>query len=162
MHPPTKYFEKALTIVANGAWAVFSRLNSLRIKRSFTPQWSEKPLLKSWEKTKPTLGWPRQTDSLCPNCVREARAAILSGQKDVSLLLERVGEIKATILERDGQIIMSKDCSTHGHFEDLISIDSAFFKHIEDVFPGRRNLPERRAALQPARRLDPVRPHAWR
>ena len=31
---------------------------------SVTPQWSDKPLLKSWEKTKPTLGFPRQTDSL--------------------------------------------------------------------------------------------------
>ena len=40
---------------------------------SVTPQWSDKPLLKSWEKTKPTLGWPRQTDSLCPG-VREGSA----------------------------------------------------------------------------------------
>src|SRR5216683_365196 len=40
---------------------------------SVTPKWSDKPLLKSWEKTKPTLGFPRQTDSLCPACVKEAR-----------------------------------------------------------------------------------------
>jgi len=26
---------------------------------SVTPKWSDKPLLKSWEKTKPTLGFPR-------------------------------------------------------------------------------------------------------
>ena len=31
-----------------------------------TPKWSDKPLLKSWEKSKPPLGWPRSTDSLCP------------------------------------------------------------------------------------------------
>ena len=31
---------------------------------NFTPKWSDKPLLKSWEKSKPTLGWPRQTLSL--------------------------------------------------------------------------------------------------
>ena len=48
---------------------------------SVTPQWSDKPLLKSWEKTKPTLGFPRQTDSLCPACVKEAREAIIDGQK---------------------------------------------------------------------------------
>jgi len=42
---------------------------------SFTPKWSDKPLLKSWEKTKPTLGWPRPTDSLCTACVKEARLA---------------------------------------------------------------------------------------
>src|SRR5260370_16113972 len=49
---------------------------------SFTPKWSDKPLLKSWEKTKPTLDWPRQTDSLCPDCVKEAREAITHGQND--------------------------------------------------------------------------------
>ncbi|OLE55530.1 MAG: radical SAM protein, partial [Acidobacteria bacterium 13_1_20CM_3_53_8] len=99
---------------------------------------SDKPLLKSWQKTKPTLGWPRQTDSLCPNCVREARAEILEGKRDVSILLnEKVGEIKAQIIERDGQIWMVKDCPVHGHIEDLMAIDSKFFKHIEAVFPGR-------------------------
>ena len=49
---------------------------------SVTPQWSDKPLLKSWEKTKPTLGFPRQTDSLCPACVKEARESIIAGTKD--------------------------------------------------------------------------------
>ena len=59
---------------------------------SFTPKWSDKPLLKSWEKSKPTLGWPRQTDSLCPDCVKEARQAILDGKKDWrDLTLQKVG-----------------------------------------------------------------------
>src|SRR5213076_1919628 len=99
---------------------------------------SDKPLLKSYEKTKPPLGWPRETDSLCPTCTREARQAILDGKKDVSVLLnEKVGEIKATILERDGKILMVKDCPIHGHFEDVMAIDTDFFKHLEDVFPGR-------------------------
>ncbi|HEY6242627.1 MAG TPA: radical SAM protein [Pyrinomonadaceae bacterium] len=48
-----------------------------------------------------------------------------------------MGEIKATILERDGKIMMVKDCRFHGHLEDVIAIDPAFFKHIEEVFPGR-------------------------
>ena len=47
---------------------------------NFTPKWSDKPLLKSWEKSKPTLGWPRQTDSLCPGCVKDARDAIFEGK----------------------------------------------------------------------------------
>ena len=102
------------------------------------PRWSDKPLLKSYEKTKPPLGWPRETDSLCPDCTREARQAILDGKKDVSVLLnEKVGEIKATILEKDGKIVMVKDCPIHGHFEDVMAIDPAFFKHLEEVFPGR-------------------------
>ena len=50
---------------------------------------------------------------------------------------EKVGEIKATILERDGKILMVKDCPIHGHFEDVMAIDTEFFKHLEQVFPGR-------------------------
>jgi uncharacterized radical SAM superfamily Fe-S cluster-containing enzyme len=138
MHKPIKYVEKGLSIAANGAWFVFNNVNKISQNPSFTPKWSDKPLLKSYQKTKPPLGWPRETDSLCPNCVREARQAILDGKKDVSVLLnEKVGEIKATILERDGQILMVKDCPIHGHFEDVMAIDTAFFKHLEEVFPGR-------------------------
>ena len=138
MHAPIKYAEKALSIAANGAWQVFSRLNAIAPNDSFTPKWSDKPLQKSYQKTKPPLGWPRETDSLCPTCVREARQAILDGTKPVDILLnEKVGEIKATITEKDGKIVMIKDCPTHGHFEDVMAIDTAFFKHLEEVFPGR-------------------------
>src|SRR5678815_641791 len=138
MHAPIKYFEKGLSIAANGAWVVFNTLNQINQRPSFIPKWSDKPLLKSYQKTKPPLGWPRVTDSLCPVCTREARQSILDGKQDVSILLnEKVGEIKATILERDGKILMVKDCPIHGHFEDVMAMDTAFFKHLEDVFPGR-------------------------
>jgi uncharacterized radical SAM superfamily Fe-S cluster-containing enzyme len=137
MHKPIKYVEKGLTVAARGAWSLFDTLNSLRPNESWTPSWSEKPLLKSWQKVKPPLGWPRETDSLCPTCVREARQEILDGKRDVSVLLsEKVGEIKATILERDGRILMVKDCPVHGHFEDVMSIDTAFFRHLEEMYPG--------------------------
>jgi len=82
--------------------------------------------------------------------VREAREEILSildgpfdykderSEADLRTLVnERIGEIKATILERDGRILMVKECPTHGHFEDTLAIDPAFFKHLEEVFPGR-------------------------
>src|SRR6476659_8903639 len=98
MHKPIKYAEKGLSIAANGAWTVFNTLNKINQRPSFTPKWSDKPLLKSYEK---------------------------------------VGEIKATILERDGKILMVKDCPIHGHFEDVMAMDTAFFKHLEEVFPGR-------------------------
>jgi 7,8-dihydro-6-hydroxymethylpterin dimethyltransferase len=138
MHKPIKFVEKGLSIAANGAWLVFNNLNKINQRPSFTPKWSDKPLLKSYEKTKPPLGWPRETDSLCPTCTREARQAILDGKKDVNdLLTEKVGEIKATILERDGKILMVKDCPLHGHFEDVMAMDTEFFKHLEEVFPGR-------------------------
>src|SRR5579871_4730892 len=138
MHKPIKYVEKALTYAAKAAWTVFDKANQIKQNESFTPNWSEKPLLKSYQKTKPPLGWPRETDSLCPRCVPEAREEILSGKKPVSVLMnEKVGEIKAKIIERDGQILMVKDCPIHGHFEDVMSIDPPMMKHLEDVFPGR-------------------------
>src|SRR6187455_1478463 len=137
MHKPVKYVEKGLTVVARGAWVVFDALNSIKPNEGFIPNWSEKPLLKSWQKVKPPLGWPRETDSLCPTCVREARQEILDGKRDYRILLnEKVGEIKAQIVEREGRILMVKDCPVHGHFEDVMAIDPAFFKHLEEAFPG--------------------------
>jgi uncharacterized radical SAM superfamily Fe-S cluster-containing enzyme len=139
MHKPIKDVEKALTYAARGAWVAFDKLNSIGQNPSFTPAWSEKPLLKSWEKAKPKLGWPRETDSLCPRCVPEIRQDVIDGRRPLESLMndERPGEIKAQIIERDGRILMVKDCPIHGHFEDVMAIDTAFFKHLEDVFPGR-------------------------
>src|SRR6476620_2817282 len=138
MHKPIKYAEKALTVAAGAAWTVFDKLNQIRQNPSFTPKWSDKPLLKSYQKTKPPLGWPRETDSLCPRCIPEIRQRIVDGEVDYKILLnEPVGEIKAKIIERDGKILMVKECAKHGVCEDLMSIDPAFSKHLEDVFPGR-------------------------
>ena len=138
MSKTIKYAEKVLTYAAKAGWAVFERVNRISPNASFTPKWSDKPLLKSYQKEKPPLGWPRTTDSLCPKCVPEIRQQIIDGKLPHEVLLnEKVGEIKAQIIERDGQILMVKDCPKHGHFEDVMSIDTAFFKHLEDVFPGR-------------------------
>ena len=138
MAKSAKLMERTLVQAAKVSWSVFSRLNSISPNESFTPRWSDKPLLKSYEKEKPPLGWPRTTDSLCPKCVPAIRQQIIDGKLPHEILLnEKVGEIKAQIIERDGQILMVKDCPIHGHFEDLMSIDTAFFKHLEDVFPGR-------------------------
>ncbi len=139
MHKPIKYLEKAMSIAANGAWQIFCFGNNLFPENpSFTPRWSDQPLLKSREKSKPPLGWPRQTDSLCPRCVPEIRQQIVDGKQDYRILLnERPAEIKAQIIERDGKILMVKDCPVHGHFEDVLSIDPQFFRHLEETFPGR-------------------------
>src|SRR6186997_714340 len=135
---PVKHFEKGLTYIAAGAFKAIKSVNQFKPNPSFIPKWSDKPILKSWQKSKPTLGFPRQTDSLCPNCVIEAREEILSGKREVSALInENVGEIKAQIIERDGQVWMIKDCPTHGHFEDMMAIDAKFLQHIETLFPGR-------------------------
>src|SRR3974390_2400118 len=138
MHKPIKYVEKAVTVAAKGAWAAFDKLNSVNQNPSFTPKWSDKPLLKSYHKTTPPLGWPRTTDSLCPKCVPEIRQQIIDGKLPVEVLMnEKAGEIKAQIIERDGKILMVKDCPQHGHFEDVMAMDTDFFKHLEEVFPGR-------------------------
>jgi uncharacterized radical SAM superfamily Fe-S cluster-containing enzyme len=125
-------------MAAGGAWFVFDKLNQINQNPSFKPNWSDKPLLKSYEKQKPPLGWPRETDSLCPRCVPEIRQQIVDGKVPHEILLnEKVGEIKAKIIERDGKIMMVKECPKHGLFEDVMAMDPAFFKHLEDVFPGR-------------------------
>ena len=107
-------------------------------EKSFQPKWAPAPLLKQREKTFPPLGFPRQTDSLCPRCVSEVRAEILSGDVDWKVLIEgNPGEIKASIVEEDGKILMRKDCPKHGRFEDVMSHDPAFFRRLETLYPGR-------------------------
>jgi len=136
---PIKHVERGLTAIAAGAFNTVQFFNKYRPSESFIPKWSDKPLLKSWQKSKPPLGFPRTTDSLCPKCVIEARAKILSAEViDPAILInEKVGEVKAQIVERNGEIWMIKDCPTHGHIEDIMAMDSKFLKHIEAQFPGR-------------------------
>jgi uncharacterized radical SAM superfamily Fe-S cluster-containing enzyme len=139
MRRPIKYFEKALTYAAGAAWFVFDRLNRIHPNPSFTPKWSDKPLLKSWQKEKPPLGWPRRTDSLCPRCVPEIRRQVLAGKMpaDIFRVSPVPGQIKASVIRREGKILMVKDCPQHGHFEDVMAVDVDFFRHLEEVFPGR-------------------------
>ncbi len=133
-----KYVDQAVCSTATVAFDTVQYFNKYRPGQTFTPKWSDKPLLKSWQKTKPQLGWPRQTDSLCPTCVKDAREKIINGDENWrSLLTEKTGEIKATIIERDGQVWMVKDCPKHGHFEDMMAVDSKFLDWIEQNFPGR-------------------------
>ena len=105
MHAPMKYVEKGL--LDRRQWHLAGVLHRQPdqaepfVHASLVRQAAAEVAI---EKTKPPLGWPRETDSLCPTCTREARQAILDGKKDVSVLLnEKVGEIKATILEKRRQ-----------------------------------------------------------
>ncbi len=130
--------EKLLSGVADRLWPVVLRYNDRFAGASFQPRWAPAPLIRKKERTFPTLGWPRETDSLCPICVKEVRGAVLSGKKDLSELIDgRPGEVKANIIERDGQIWMVKECPEHGVFEDVMSMDPAFLSRIEKLFPGR-------------------------
>jgi len=130
--------ELALTGSARLAWPVFQAINKRFDATPFQPAWSPAPLIKSQDRSHPALGWPRTTDSLCPACVRETRAQILSGERPLeSLVNEHVGEIPATISERDGKIVIEKTCPTHGTFTDTLAVNPAFLKRIESLFPGR-------------------------
>ncbi len=135
----TKLLDKIVVNSAKVAWPVFQSVNSLvKDGKSHWPKWAPGPLLKSHERSKPQLGFPRKTDSLCPKCVQEVRAEIVSGEKDYTHLIEgKPGEVEAQIIERDGEIWMVKDCPKHGHFEDKMAMDSKFLQRIERLFPGR-------------------------
>ena len=102
--------EAALSGAANVGWTVCQAVNRWMPAKPFQPGWAPRPMLKSWEKSSPVLGWPRTTDSLCPTCVREARAPHPQRRRrrrDRSAA-SRVGEIKAHIVERDGKVIIEK------------------------------------------------------
>ena len=128
----------ALSASARAVWPLVQRYNRAFERPSPRPAWAPAPLPKRRERTFPSLGFPRETDSLCPKCVKEVRTDILSGTRDIRELVGgRPGEIRARIVEEDGQILMVKDCPTHGHFRDVLAIDPAFLRRIEALYPGR-------------------------
>ena len=129
----------SLQQVGEVAWRTFQAVNRrVPARDGVTREWAAGPLLKSGERTRPPLGYPRETDSLCPRCVVETRGQILRGERNVSDLVNgHLGEIKATLYEEDGHIRVRKTCPAHGTFEDLISIDAEFSRRIESRFPGR-------------------------
>ncbi|MFO7180545.1 MAG: radical SAM protein, partial [Pseudomonadota bacterium] len=130
--------EEVLRRAAGVAWPLVAAYADRFPGPRFTPAWAPGPLLRKEERTFPELGWPRETDSLCPECVKTVRAAVLSGERDLSVLLGRhPGEIRAQILEENGRVVMRKTCPQHGTFEDVLSIDPAFLARIERLFPGR-------------------------
>ena len=120
-------------------WKLFQAINTrIPERQAVAPEWAPGPLLKSRERSRPPLGYPRDTDSLCPRCVVETRQKIIAGERQISeLVTGHVGEIRATFYEENGQIRVRKTCPEHGTFEDLISIDAEFSRHIESRFPGR-------------------------
>ncbi|MBL8189172.1 MAG: hypothetical protein JNK38_14285, partial [Acidobacteria bacterium] len=50
---PIKYFEKGLSVAAGAAFNAIQFFNQFNPNESFIPKWSDKPLQKSWQKTKP-------------------------------------------------------------------------------------------------------------
>src|SRR5215831_6876943 len=133
-----RYLEWLAAKTARAAWPAVKYFNEKFERPSVKPAWAPAPLLKRRERTFPQLGWPRTTDSLCPRCVKEVRTAIFDGTRSVSELIEgKPAEIKAQILEQDGQIVMKKTCEKHGTFTDVMAIDPQWLQRIERLYPGR-------------------------
>ena len=125
--------------VSDVAWKAFQSINRrLPEGASVRPKWAPGPLLKSYERTAPPLGFPRETDSLCPRCVKEVRERVISGDAPLETLMDtHPGEIKAQIVEEDNQVFMVKTCPKHGEFRDLMASDARFLRRIESLFYGR-------------------------
>ncbi|MBI2567955.1 MAG: radical SAM protein [Candidatus Schekmanbacteria bacterium] len=120
------------------AWPLVQLVNGLVPRTPLAAAWAPAVKPRKGELSGPPLGWPRETDSLCPECVREARAKVLSGEKDWRFLIEESpGHIPALISEKDGKIVIEKTCPAHGAFSDVLSVDPAFTAHIESMFRGR-------------------------
>jgi tetraether lipid synthase len=130
---------RLLSNLSGFAWKAFQSVNKrLPEGEAIRPTWAPGPLLKSYERSAPPLGFPRETDSLCPTCVKEVRNAVISGETPLeTLMYDHPGEIKAQILEENGQVIMRKTCPKHGEFVDVMATDPAFLERIESLFFGR-------------------------
>ena len=127
-----------VSAMASLAWHALQTINRAVPDKPFQPAWAPAPMLKQQERTFPQLGFPRETDSLCPQCVIEVRDQILAGEADWRVLVEdKPGEIRARIVERDNQVFMEKTCAKHGTCSDLMAMDAAFLRRIEQLYPGR-------------------------
>ena len=131
-------FARFSPAAANVAWHASRLLSSWSSDRSRpSPAWAPGPLPKSQERTAPPLGLPRRTQSLCPQCNREAVNAVLAGARTVAEFRENPGLIDAHILEASGRVVMRKHCARHGSIEDVLSTDPAFFRRMESLYVGR-------------------------
>ncbi len=130
---------KLISNLSGAAWKAFQSINRrLPEGEAIRPKWAPGPLLKSYERTAPPLGFPRETDSLCPRCVKEVRESVISGATPLETLMhEHPGEIKAQIVEEDGQVWMVKTCPKHGEFRDVMATNASFLERIESLFYGR-------------------------
>ena len=86
----------AVSSATSLVWNVAQRVNRTVPDSRFQPAWAPAPLPKQAERSFPQLGFPRETDSLCPQCVIEVRERIVAGRRELARARGRApGEIKA-------------------------------------------------------------------
>src|SRR5215469_10172368 len=119
-------------------WKVLAKINDLLPEGDLPiPSWAPGRLLKQRERTPMATGVPRRTQSLCPDCNREAVEGVLKGEMDVADFRDNPGVIEAEILEEGGRVLMRKACEKHGPFEDALSNHPGFFQKMERLVFGR-------------------------
>ena len=138
--------ESLLTHTASAAWHLVQAGNRLGRGNPRRPRWAppatHRPAPSDAEGQAPDrpqpFTLPRETTSLCPDCVRDLRGRISRGEVGADALRgHHPGQIPARILERDGRIVIEKACATHGRFEETLSGNPEFTRRIERLFPGR-------------------------
>jgi tetraether lipid synthase len=126
-----------LSSAANAGWRLSQTISGVLAGGSRpTPTWAPGPIPRSCERSAPPLGVPRWTQSLCPDCNREAVNAVLSGDISVSDFRVRPGVVDAQIVEEAERVLMRKTCEKHGAFEEVLSTNPSFFRRIESLYVG--------------------------
>ena len=60
---------------------------------------------------------------------------MITGETPLDTLMhQHPGEIKAQILEDNGNVIMRKTCPKHGQFDDVMATDPEFLRRIDLCF----------------------------
>ena len=81
---------KLISGLSDVAWKAFQSVNQrLPEGEAIRPNWAPGPLLKSYERTLRHSGFPRETDCLCPTCVKEVRNAVITGDVPLEILMDR-------------------------------------------------------------------------
>ena len=75
--------ERMMVRAANALWPHTRRLAARPAQSAVKPAWAPAPYLGQSQRTSPPLGWPRSTDSLCPQCVNELREKVQIGRAHV-------------------------------------------------------------------------------
>jgi uncharacterized radical SAM superfamily Fe-S cluster-containing enzyme len=135
---PIKHVEKAVAVAANAAWFVFDKLNSINPNPGFVPKWSDKPLLKSWEKQKAEARLAARDGFAVPQ-VRPRDPQQDSGRQTAGRdprnekgRRDQGRDHRARRQDPDGEGL------PHPRPFRRRDVDrSGFLKHLEDVFPGR-------------------------